>query len=56
MDVDAPPTTDDWLNRIDAVGRELVDVVEGIDWLDEMHAKGTSPTVGFMERNTRVKT
>lgn len=47
-------TVGQWLEDIEHAGRELVDPVAGIDALDAIHSKGTRPTVGWMQRNTRA--
>jgi hypothetical protein len=46
-------STDEWLERVFAAGRTLVDVVVALDLLDDITIKKRSrPTIGFMCRNT----
>jgi hypothetical protein len=45
---------DGWLVDLERAGRELIEPVSGLDALDAMAAARSKPTVGFMERYTRV--
>jgi hypothetical protein len=53
-DEGGPISTDEWLLRIEAAGRELRDPIDGIDQLDDITQKKISrPTMGWMEKHTK---
>lgn len=45
-------TVDDWLNDLERENRVLNDAPEAIDMLDDMKARTTRPTIGWVMRNT----